>query len=95
VGARNTGPACGPSPEAYSTLVRLSQFWTFMEDEFGATYAASLARDLTLAALGGRTAQEALDAGLPPRQVWVALCDAQDVPESRRHGKDPRPRKTG
>ena len=75
--------------------MRLSQFWTFMNDEFGATYAASLARDVTLAALGGRTAQEALDAGVPPRQVWIALCDAQDVPESRRHGKDVRPKKTG
>ncbi|HWI33499.1 MAG TPA: DUF3046 domain-containing protein [Lapillicoccus sp.] len=75
--------------------MRLSQFWTFMEDEFGATYAASLAHDLALDALGGWTAQEALDAGLPPRQVWLALCDAQDVPEQRRHGKDKRPRKTG
>jgi hypothetical protein len=75
--------------------VRLSQFWTFMEDEFGPTYAASLAHDLALDALGDRTAQEALDAGLPPRQVWLALCDAQDVPEERRHGKDKRPRKTG
>jgi hypothetical protein len=75
--------------------VRLSQFWTLMEDEFGPTYAASLAHDLALDALGGRTAHEALDAGLPPRQVWLALCDAQDVPEQRRHGKDKRPRKTG
>ena len=66
-----------------------------MEDEFGRTYAASLAHDLALDVLGGRTAQEALDAGLPPRQVWLALCDAQEVPEERRHGKDKRPRKTG
>ena len=79
----------------HSTAVRLSQFWILMEDEFGPTYAVSLARDLALDALGGRTAQEALDAGLPPRQVWLALCDAQDVPEARRHGKDRHPRKTG
>ena len=39
--------------------------------------------------------QEALDAGLPPRDVWLALCDAQDVPEARRHGKDKHQRKTG
>ena len=32
--------------------------------------------------------QEALDAGLPPRDVWFALCDAMDVPENRRHGLD-------
>lgn len=81
--------------KAYSTAVRLSQFWEFMGDEFGPTYAVSLARDLALDALGGRTAEQALDAGVPPRQVWLALCDAQDVPESRRHGKDVRPRKTG
>ena len=73
----------------------MSQFWTFMEDEFGPTYAASLAHDLALDALGGRTGQEALDAGTPPRQVWLALCDAQEVPEERRHGKDRRARKTG
>lgn len=66
-----------------------------MEDEFGPTYAASLARDLALDALGGGTAQEALEAGIPPRQVWLALCDAQDVPEARRRGKDKRSRKTG
>ena len=79
----------------HSTAVRLSQFWILMEDEFGPTYAVSLARDLALDALGGRTAQEALDAGLPPRDVWLALCDAQDVPEARRHGKDKHQRKTG
>jgi Protein of unknown function (DUF3046) len=79
----------------HSTAVRLSQFWTFMEDEFGRTYAASLARDLSLDELGGRTAEQALDDGVPPRQVWLALCDAQDVPEARRLGKDKRPRKTG
>ena len=79
----------------HSTAVRQSQFWILMEDEFGPTYAVSLARDLALDALGGRTAQEALEAGVPPRQVWIALCDAQDVPEARRHGKDRHPRKTG
>ena len=79
----------------HSTAVRLSQFWILMEDEFGPTYAVSLARDLALDALGGRTAQEALDAGLPPRDVWLALCDAQEVPEARRHGKDKHQRKTG
>ena len=79
----------------HSTAVRLSQFWTLMADEFGPTYAASLASDLALSTLGGRTGQEALAAGVPPREVWLALCDAQDVPEERRHGKDRPPRKTG
>ncbi len=66
-----------------------------MDDEFGPGYAASLAHDQALDALGGRTATEALAGGIPPREVWVALCDALDVPPERRHGKEPAPRKTG
>jgi len=57
-----------------------------MDDEFGAAYAASLARDHSLSSLGSRTATEALSAGISPREVWVALCDDMDVPIERRHG---------
>jgi hypothetical protein len=34
----------------------------------------------------GLSAAEALAAGNPPRDVWVALCLAMDVPEHRIHG---------
>jgi hypothetical protein len=62
-----------------------------MDDEFGAAYAASVARSHVMAELGGRTAVDALEAGVPPRQVWLALCAAMDVPEDRRHIRvDPR-----
>ena len=64
-----------------------------MNDEFGPRYAASLARDVALDALGGRTADQALTDGVPPREVWLALCAAQDVPEERRHGKEPQGKK--
>ena len=37
-------------------------------------------------ALGNRTPDEALAAGVPPREVWFALCAAQDVPPQRWHG---------
>jgi hypothetical protein len=57
-----------------------------MEDEFGATYAASLARDHSLSSLGSRTAVEAIEAGVPPREVWLALCADMDVPVERRLG---------
>ena len=30
--------------------------------------------------------REALAAGVPPREVWLALCEATDVPAERRHG---------
>ena len=42
--------------------------------------------DLVLSALGDRTAAEALAAGLPPREVWLALCAETDVPPERRYG---------
>lgn len=64
--------------------MRLTQFRTLMEDEFGPVRAASLARDHVLADLGGRTAEQALEAGIDPRTVWRAVCDAFDVPVSRR-----------
>lgn len=42
--------------------------------------------DLVLSPLSGRTAAEALDAGVPPRDIWLALCAEMDVPLERRHG---------
>jgi len=56
-----------------------------VSDEFGAR-GSSLMTDLVLSAVGGRTAVEALDAGVPPRDVWLALCEETDVPPSRRYG---------
>lgn len=69
-------------------VVRISDFWRLMGEEFGAEYARSLAEDLVLTVLSGRTAMQALEAGLPPKQVWQAICDAQDVPLERRLGRD-------
>lgn len=59
-----------------------------MAEEFGAAYAGSLAASHVMSALGGRTAEEALAAGVSPREVWEALCDDLDVPEERRHGRE-------
>lgn len=69
--------------------MRLSVFWTLMNDEFEEAYAASLARDHTVLTLGGRTVDEALEAGIPAREVWDAICDEMDVPAERRFGKEP------
>jgi hypothetical protein len=55
-----------------------------MEGEFGAVRAASLSRDHVFAELGGRTVEEALEAGTDPREVWLAVCEAYDVPPARR-----------
>jgi hypothetical protein len=60
---------------------------------FGPVYAKSLARDLVMGSLGGLTAEAALAAGVAPGEVWVALCDAMEVPESRRWAhREPKPR---
>ncbi len=68
--------------------VRQSEFWQLMDDEFGAGYARTVARDQVIAALDGRTAQQALADRVAPRQVWLALCDLMDVPSARRWGRD-------
>lgn len=62
-----------------------------MDDEFGAGYSRVLASSLVLAGVGGRTAVDALAAGFDPRDVWLALCDVQDVPPERRLGRDIKP----
>lgn len=64
--------------------MRHSEFWQLSDEVFGPEYSRSLAADLVIGDLGGRTALQALDDGIPPRQVWDALCDAQDVPAGRR-----------
>lgn len=53
-----------------------------MEDALGATYHPTWARQFVLSDLGGRTAKEALDAGIPPKQVWAAVHRALELPES-------------
>ena len=55
-----------------------------MERHLGASYADSWARDQVLDGLGGRTAYEALEAGVDPKLVWRAVCDALELPPGER-----------
>ena len=55
-----------------------------MNDQFGSARAGSVARDHVFAALGGRTAEEAIEAGVSRRTVWLAICEAYDVPPALR-----------
>ncbi|MEV0681522.1 DUF3046 domain-containing protein [Actinosynnema sp. NPDC050436] len=64
--------------------MRNTVFRKLMSGEFGQVRAEMVARDHVMSALGGRTADEALEAGLPPKEIWLAVCDAFDVPEHRR-----------
>lgn len=65
--------------------MRRSEFDRAVNDEFGLRGDA-LVVDLVLPGVGGRTAAEALRAGVPPREVWLALCAETDVPLDRRYG---------
>ena len=73
--------------------MRVSEFWTLVDDEFGTAYGRSLATDHVLLVLGDRTAREALDGGVEPKEIWLALCEAMDVPAERRLGRDRPPRR--
>ncbi|WP_267420007.1 MULTISPECIES: DUF3046 domain-containing protein [unclassified Curtobacterium] len=67
--------------------MRVSEFWRAVDQVFGEAYGAVVARDVVLEDLGGRSAADAIAAGIDTRTVWDALCDSQDVPLDRRHGK--------
>lgn len=66
--------------------MRLSEFWRAVDDEFGEIYGRALVRDLVLGELGDLTAERAIAAGVPTRDIWLALCAAMDVPSERRYG---------
>ena len=65
--------------------VRVTEFWVRMNEQFGPVYADVVAHDQVLSELGGRTALEALDEGVEPREVWLAVCDQLEVPLADRH----------
>jgi len=56
--------------------VRLTDFWTRLEEAFGPGYAASIARDQVLSQLDGRTIEQALASGEQTHVVWRAVCAA-------------------
>jgi DUF3046 family protein len=63
--------------------VRLTEFQVLVEGQFGAVRATSLLVDHVLAGLGGRTAAQAIEDGVDPRDVWRALCADFDVPRDQ------------
>lgn len=64
--------------------VRLTEFWQRMDDQFGAAYAQSVAKDYVLTGLGERTVQQALADGEDPKTVWRAVCESFRLPERLR-----------
>ena len=64
--------------------MRLQEFWSRLSGHFGSMRAESVARDHVFGSLGGRTAVDALEAGLPVRKVWLAICEEYEVPQKER-----------
>jgi DUF3046 family protein len=63
--------------------VRLTEFNERVVLRFGTTYGASVLVDHVLAGFGGRTAAQAIEDGVEPRDVWRALCVDFDVPRDQ------------
>lgn len=63
--------------------MRLTQFHELVHERFGSVRGASLLVDHVLTSLGGRTAEQAIEAGVDPRDVWWALCADFDVPRDQ------------
>lgn len=64
--------------------MRITVFRRRLAEEFGAARAAMLAASHVLSAVGGRTADQALADGVPPKNIWRAICAEFDVPAERR-----------
>ncbi len=64
--------------------MRHTEFWDRMDQVLGTAYSRVWARQHVLSALGGRTVDQALDAGEPPKAVWRAVADALALPDSQR-----------
>ncbi len=69
--------------------MRYRELTDLVDDVLGPVQGRLMMDELVLDALGNRTGARALADGVEPRAVWHALCDALDVPESRRWGGDP------
>jgi hypothetical protein len=64
--------------------MRITVFRNLMAREFGEVRADMMARDHVFSALGGRTVDEAIEAGLAPKEIWRTVCEAFEVPPERR-----------
>jgi len=62
-------------------VVRLTEFWRRMEQRFGPVYARSVAADYRLP-LVGSTVDQALAAGVEPKDIWKAVCAEFEMPAS-------------
>jgi hypothetical protein len=64
--------------------MRLTEFWARMREQFGETYAESVAKDFVLSGLGDRTVNKALADGEDAKVIWRAVAETFNVPDRLR-----------
>jgi hypothetical protein len=64
--------------------VRHTELWARLDDALGPAYARSWAGMFVIGDLGGRTVDQALAAGVPPKEVWAAVWRVLELPASKR-----------
>jgi hypothetical protein len=64
--------------------VRLQEFWSRMERQFGSMRSQSVVRDHVFGQLDSRTALQAIEDGVDVRRVWLEICKEYDVPPKER-----------
>ena len=63
--------------------MRHTEFWARLDAALGRDYSRSWADQFVITELG-RTTHEALDAGVPPKEVWAAAWRVLELPERDR-----------
>lgn len=63
--------------------MRHTEFWARLDAALGRDYSRSWAATFVVTELGA-TAEDALAAGLPPKQVWAAVWRALELPDHQR-----------
>ena len=64
--------------------MRHTEFWARLEEVLQPAYAHSWASDQVIGSLGSRTVVEALDDGVPPKEVWREVWRFLELPASQR-----------
>ena len=53
--------------------MRLTELWHRLESALGTTYAHSWAADFVISSLGGKTVNQAIEAGHDYKEIWRAV----------------------
>jgi len=61
-----------------------TEFWNRMDAALGPAYARSWASMFVITDLDGRTVDEALAAGVPPKEIWRAVWAVLGLPPRER-----------